>query len=97
MQASRWAEVNSCANAACERQSRAAVRMVRSIGIPFVVMAVGILFRTGNVDRFPIEGSRGFASPATPFSQLAESLALFFSRHCNAGAPPVGTPAQTFG
>src|SRR4051812_1720738 len=34
---------------------------------------------------------------ATAFSQLAESLALFFSRHCSAGAPPVGTPAQTFG
>ena len=32
-----------------------------------------------------------------PFSQPAESLALFFSRHCRAGAPPVGTPAQTFG
>ena len=33
----------------------------------------------------------------TAFSQPAESLALFFSRHCRAGAPPVGTPAQTFG
>lgn len=29
--------------------------------------------------------------------QLAETLALFFSRHCRAGAPPVGTPEQTFG
>jgi hypothetical protein len=33
----------------------------------------------------------------TAFSQPAESFALFFSRHCSAGAPPVGTPAQTFG
>ena len=28
--------------------------------------------------------------------QDAETFALFFSRHCSAGAPPVGTPAQTF-
>src|SRR3979409_2791312 len=28
--------------------------------------------------------------------QGAETFALFFSRHCSAGAPPVGTPAQTF-
>ena len=28
--------------------------------------------------------------------QLPESFDLFFSRHCSAGAPPVGTPAQTF-
>src|SRR5689334_12771018 len=34
---------------------------------------------------------------ATAFSQAAESFALFFVRHCSAGAPPVGTPAQTFG
>ena len=34
---------------------------------------------------------------ATTFSQPAESFALFFSRHCSAGAPPVGTPAQTLG
>jgi hypothetical protein len=27
----------------------------------------------------------------------AESFALFFSRHCTAGAPPAGTPLQTFG
>lgn len=33
----------------------------------------------------------------TAFSQPAESLALFVSRHCNAGAPPVGTPLQTCG
>src|SRR5258708_4584129 len=33
---------------------------------------------------------------ATAFWQAAETLDLFFSRHCNAGAPPVGTPAQTF-
>ena len=43
----------------------------------------------------------GAAAPplaaATAFSQPAESFALFFSRHCSAGAPPVGTPAQTFG
>src|SRR5712671_2186715 len=28
--------------------------------------------------------------------QLPESFDLFFSRHCSAAAPPVGTPAQTF-
>src|SRR5262245_53953325 len=43
----------------------------------------------------------GAAAPppaaATACSQPAESFALFFSRHCSAGAPPVGTPAQTFG
>jgi hypothetical protein len=33
---------------------------------------------------------------ATAFWQSAETLEVFFSRHCNAGAPPVGTPAQTF-
>src|SRR5262245_33013282 len=43
----------------------------------------------------------GAAAPppaaATACAQPAESFDLFFSRHCNAGAPPVGTPAQTFG
>src|SRR5689334_5355058 len=34
---------------------------------------------------------------ATAFSQDGESFALFFSRHSRAGAPPVGTPAQTLG
>src|SRR6185295_4751126 len=34
---------------------------------------------------------------ATALAQPAESFALFFSRHCRAGAPPVGTPLQTFG
>src|ERR1700751_4238356 len=34
---------------------------------------------------------------ATAFWQLADSFVMLFSRHCNAGAPPVGTPAQTFG
>src|ERR1700675_3630087 len=45
----------------------------------------------------PPAGAAGAAPPlaaATAFSQLAESFDLFFSRHCNAGAPPVGTPAQ---
>jgi len=34
---------------------------------------------------------------ATACYQAGESFALFFSRHCSAGAPPVGTPAQTLG
>src|SRR5205814_460256 len=34
---------------------------------------------------------------ATALPQPAESFALLFSRHCSAGAPPVGTPAHTFG
>src|ERR1700745_2538370 len=34
---------------------------------------------------------------ATAFWQLVDNFALLFSRHSNAGAPPVGTPAQTFG
>src|SRR5262245_46347935 len=42
----------------------------------------------------------GAALPLTAASALpqpAETLALFFSRHSSAGAPPVGTPAQTLG
>jgi len=43
----------------------------------------------------------GVAAPpltaATALWQPADTFALFFSRHCSAGAPPVGTPAQTFG
>src|SRR5579863_1538656 len=43
----------------------------------------------------------GTAAPpltaAIALPQAAETLALFFSRHSSAGAPPVGTPAQTFG
>src|SRR6476661_5923602 len=34
---------------------------------------------------------------ATALPHTAESLALFFSRHSRAAAPPVGTPAQTLG
>src|SRR6185436_10079164 len=49
----------------------------------------------------PAAGAAAVAPPPpaaeTAFSQPAESLPLFFSRHCRAGAPPVGTPAQTFG
>ena len=49
----------------------------------------------------PAAGAAAVAPPPlaaeTAFSQPAESFALFFSRHCSAGAPPVGTPAQTFG
>src|ERR1700731_4553870 len=41
----------------------------------------------------------GVAAPPlaalTAFSQLPETFDLFFSRHCSAAAPPVGTPAQT--
>ena len=33
----------------------------------------------------------------TACPQAADSFDLFLSRHCSAGAPPVGTPAQTFG
>ena len=37
------------------------------------------------------------SAAATAFWQAAETFDLFFSRHSSAGAPPVGTPAQTFG
>src|SRR6185437_2718929 len=45
----------------------------------------------------PAAGAPPPLAAETAFSQPAESFALFFSRHCSAGAPPVGTPAQTFG
>ena len=46
-------------------------------------------------------GLAGAAAPpvaaTTAFLQLVDNPASFFSRHCSAGAPPVGTPAQTLG
>jgi hypothetical protein len=46
-----------------------------------------------------VAAAAGAPAPAalTAFAHPAESFALLLSRHCNAGAPPVGTPAQTFG
>ena len=44
----------------------------------------------------PAAGAAPPLAALTACAQGAETFALFFSRHCSAGAPPVGTPAQTF-
>jgi hypothetical protein len=44
----------------------------------------------------PAAGAAPPLAASTACSQDGETFDLFFSRHCSAGAPPVGTPAQTF-
>src|SRR5207247_1866682 len=60
-------------------------------------MAAGAVAAPGAAAVAPsFAGAAAGAAPplaaATAFSQLADSFVLFFSKHCSAAAPPVGTP-----
>jgi len=68
-----------------------------SIGAAAAGVAVGVAPAVAGAAPPAADGATPPDTAATAFLQLADSLASFFSRHCNAGAPPVGTPAQTFG
>src|SRR5271155_1590692 len=87
---------NSTSRGRIGRSTSAASGAAAGAALGAVLAVLGAVFGLAAAAA-PVAAAPPPLAAPTACWQPAETFDLFFSRHCSAGAPPVGTPAQTLG